>query len=193
MKTRIPGVHLPKNDEKNGKRTNLTKLGRSELICRLLGYENRDIKDEDFRNDKIDAGEVGPGSTVTALYEVVRHRSWSGPLGKVYVRYFNTRTQQVEERNYPIPVGVIASDLGSAAGSLRLVTCAAELAEILRHSYYARDGSFGDVLAELSTLDVATRSRPEFRDLTTMASRARDLSVSGWSRALGVKVQVNAR
>ena len=37
---------------------------------RLLGYENRDIADEDFRNDKRDAGEVGAGHAVTALYEV---------------------------------------------------------------------------------------------------------------------------
>ena len=38
---------------------------------RLLGYEDRDIADKDFRNDKIDAGEIGAGHTVTALYEVV--------------------------------------------------------------------------------------------------------------------------
>ncbi|HZG75203.1 MAG TPA: von Willebrand factor type A domain-containing protein, partial [Paenibacillus sp.] len=37
---------------------------------RLLGYENRDIRDEDFRDDETDAGEVGAGHTVTALYEV---------------------------------------------------------------------------------------------------------------------------
>lgn len=38
---------------------------------RLLGYENRDIADEDFRDDTVDAGEVGSGHQVTALYEVV--------------------------------------------------------------------------------------------------------------------------
>ena len=37
---------------------------------RLLGYENRDVADEDFRNDEVDAGEVGAGHTVTALYEI---------------------------------------------------------------------------------------------------------------------------
>ena len=37
---------------------------------RLLGYENRLLREEDFRNDRIDAGEVGAGHTVTALYEV---------------------------------------------------------------------------------------------------------------------------
>ncbi len=38
---------------------------------RLLGYENRDIADDDFRDDAIDAGEVGAGHRVTALYEVI--------------------------------------------------------------------------------------------------------------------------
>src|SRR4029079_9656616 len=37
---------------------------------RLIGYENRDIADKDFRNDKVDAGEVGAGHSVTALYDV---------------------------------------------------------------------------------------------------------------------------
>ncbi|KAB2953554.1 MAG: DUF3520 domain-containing protein, partial [Thermoanaerobaculia bacterium] len=37
---------------------------------RLLGYENRDVADRDFRNDRVDAGEVGVGTAVTALYEV---------------------------------------------------------------------------------------------------------------------------
>lgn len=38
---------------------------------RLIGYENRLLKDEDFNNDKKDAGELGSGHTVTALYEVI--------------------------------------------------------------------------------------------------------------------------
>jgi Ca-activated chloride channel family protein len=38
---------------------------------RLLGYENRGLAREDFNNDKVDAGEIGAGHTVTALYELV--------------------------------------------------------------------------------------------------------------------------
>ncbi|MCK5716529.1 MAG: DUF3520 domain-containing protein, partial [Thiomargarita sp.] len=37
---------------------------------RLIGYENRVLKREDFSNDKVDAGEIGAGHTVTALYEI---------------------------------------------------------------------------------------------------------------------------
>lgn len=38
---------------------------------RLIGYENRVLRKEDFNNDKVDAGEIGAGHTVTALYEVI--------------------------------------------------------------------------------------------------------------------------
>lgn len=49
---------------------------------RLLGYENRALKREDFSNDKVDAGEIGAGHTVTALYEIVPkgEPGWLEPL-----------------------------------------------------------------------------------------------------------------
>ena len=37
---------------------------------RLIGYETRALKREDFNNDKVDAGDIGSGHTVTAIYEV---------------------------------------------------------------------------------------------------------------------------
>ena len=54
---------------------------------RLLGYENRDVADEDFRDDTVDAGEVGAGHSVTALYEMKLHGQAEGTLATVYLRY----------------------------------------------------------------------------------------------------------
>jgi Ca-activated chloride channel family protein len=58
---------------------------------RLLGYENRALKREDFNNDKVDAGEIGAGHTVTALYEIVPkgEQGWLEPL-----RYANPQPKQ---------------------------------------------------------------------------------------------------
>ncbi|WP_260957085.1 vWA domain-containing protein [Pseudomonas citri] len=58
---------------------------------RLLGYENRALKREDFNNDKVDAGEIGAGHTVTALYEIVPkgEPGWLEPL-----RYANPPKQE---------------------------------------------------------------------------------------------------
>ena len=48
---------------------------------RLLGYENRALREEDFNNDKVDAGEIGAGHQVTAIYEIVPvgAKAWSDP------------------------------------------------------------------------------------------------------------------
>ena len=48
---------------------------------RLLGYENRALREEDFANDKVDAGDIGAGHQVTALYEIVPAGTpgWIGP------------------------------------------------------------------------------------------------------------------
>jgi Ca-activated chloride channel family protein len=42
---------------------------------RLVGYENRQLRREDFNNDKVDAGDIGAGHSVTALYEITLHGS----------------------------------------------------------------------------------------------------------------------
>ncbi|HZN60419.1 MAG TPA: von Willebrand factor type A domain-containing protein, partial [Planctomycetota bacterium] len=116
---------------------------------RLVGYENRDIADRDFRNDKVDAGEVGPGTTVTVLYEVLRRPGSSGEIGKVHVRYRDTGTGRVEEESYPLPPGVVATRLEETSDRFRFIASAAETAELLRGSYWARNGSYGKVLETL--------------------------------------------
>lgn len=50
---------------------------------RLIGYSNRRLRDEDFNNDKVDAGDIGAGHTVTALYEVVPHGVHVPDVGQV--------------------------------------------------------------------------------------------------------------
>lgn len=50
---------------------------------RLIGYEKRILRKEDFNNDKIDAGEIGAGHTVTALYEVVPVGAAANPAASV--------------------------------------------------------------------------------------------------------------
>ena len=56
---------------------------------RLLGYENRRIADRDFRNDTVDAGEVGAGHTVTALYEI---KFQEGVQGRIATVSFGMKT-----------------------------------------------------------------------------------------------------
>ena len=64
---------------------------------RLLGYENRRVADEDFRNDAVDAGEVGAGHSVTALYELKLRDDADGALATVMLRYEDPDTGEVSE------------------------------------------------------------------------------------------------
>jgi Ca-activated chloride channel family protein len=108
---------------------------------RLLGYENRDMPDEDFERDDADAGEIGAGHVVTALYEIKRVDDAQGTLGEVRVRYVDEDTRRAEEIAAPL---VIDGDLGRETSFLAAV---AEYAEIMRGSFWARGGSLDDVLA----------------------------------------------
>jgi Ca-activated chloride channel family protein len=144
---------------------------------RLLGYENRDIADKDFRNDKVDAGEVGPGTTVTVLYEIQRRANCQGDLGRIYLRYLDTGTHRVDEVSFPLHPGVLATSLNDSSDRVRFLACVAETAELLRTSYWARDGSYGKVLGVLSSLSPEYRARGDFMELAELVGRARELTI----------------
>ena len=114
---------------------------------RLLGYENRDVADEDFRDDAVDGGEIGAGHSVTALYELKLHPGKEGRLVRVSVRYREPDGKNVREVTKRIATHDAEDDFDNAPPSFRLAACAAEFAEILRNSYWARGGSLDDVLA----------------------------------------------
>lgn len=61
---------------------------------RLIGYENRKLRNEDFTNDAIDAGELGSGHTVTALYEIIPVGVKSDfSLAPIDLKYSKTKTE----------------------------------------------------------------------------------------------------
>ena len=108
---------------------------------RLLGYENRRVDDEDFRNDQVDAGEVGAGHSVTALYEVKLREEAQGQMAEVFVRYEDPDSRNVIELSRAFNTDQMAGSFEQSAPTFRLAAVAAELAEILRESYWAQDGS----------------------------------------------------
>nr|WP_137678768.1 von Willebrand factor type A domain-containing protein [Parerythrobacter lutipelagi] len=71
---------------------------------RLIGYENRALREEDFNNDKVDAGDIGAGHQVTAIYEIV-------PAGM---------TGWIEQRRYETPVSSTARERSSEAAFVKL-------------------------------------------------------------------------
>ena len=113
---------------------------------RLLGYENRRVDDEDFRNDLVDAGEVGAGHSVTALYELKLHEDVVGPLATVFIRYQDPDTHEVAETSRKFDRSQFSREFEDSSPRFQFAATVAEYAEILRESYWAQDGSLEDVL-----------------------------------------------
>ena len=112
---------------------------------RLLGYENRRLNHEEFRDDTVDAGEVGSGHQVTALYEVKLHPDATGKMATVSIRYADADNHQVHEVSRDISVSQLHESFDAAPATFRLAAAVAEFAEILRESYWAKDGSLDTV------------------------------------------------
>jgi Ca-activated chloride channel family protein len=107
---------------------------------RLIGYENRDIADKDFRNDKVDAGEIGSGQSATALYELELHDSAAAEsvdFGTVFVRYKAVDDDKVTEFARRLAPEVSRLRTPQTDPRFFLAACVAEFAEILRNSEHA--------------------------------------------------------
>ena len=144
---------------------------------RLLGYENRRVEDEQFRDDTVDAGEIGAGHSVTALYELKLHADAEGALGTVFVRYQDPDSGEVVELNRTLRSDELFAGFEEAPARFQLAAVVAEYAEILRESYWALDGSLDAVVSHARRVqgllpreaDVA-----EFADLTQRTLQIQD-------------------
>ncbi|MCC7140480.1 MAG: von Willebrand factor type A domain-containing protein [Candidatus Eisenbacteria bacterium] len=153
---------------------------RQVKYYRLLGFENRDVRDQDFRNDAVDAGEIGAGHVVTALYEVkLQDGVRRGPLATVRFRYAKPdaagTVPEVRELARTLDVLDLAARFEQADPRLRLDAAVAEYAEILRGSFYAKEGSFEAILPIARDCARALSRDPEVAEFVTLVERARDL------------------
>ncbi|WP_405853645.1 von Willebrand factor type A domain-containing protein [Streptomyces sp. NBC_00090] len=100
---------------------------------RLIGYENREVADEDFRNDRVDGGEVGAGHTVTALYAVKTRPGATGRVATATVRWLDPATRAPHERSGTVAVEALSAGLWDGGhDSLQLTAITAYFADALR-------------------------------------------------------------
>ena len=142
---------------------------------RQLGYENRALRQEQFRDDAVDAGEVGSGQAVTALYELELAPGLApeARLGTVRIRYQRLDTGRVEEIEAALSAGTVQKPARAAGATFRVAAAAAEFAELLRGSPHAVGGSFGAVADYLrpAALELSFDTRvKELLDLVTAAA-----------------------
>ncbi|MBU1023301.1 von Willebrand factor type A domain-containing protein [bacterium] len=148
---------------------------------RLLGYENRRLNKEDFEDDSVDAGEVGAGQTVTALYEIsLKDKAIDNPsatVAQVRIRYKNADVDRIEKNEKSIKVRDVTNEFNSSSPKFRFTAAVAEFAEILKESYWAKDGSLEDVLTVANgSVDMYEADEKE-KEFIELVERAKMLSV----------------
>ena len=150
---------------------------------RLVGYENRDVADKDFRNDKVDAGEIGAGHQVTALYEVVLTEQPAKRLATVRVRAKQPRGTTAKEVGFDVGTALVTRGFEAAPEDLRFAAAAMGGSELLRQSPFAEGWSFADVIRIVSeTRPYDEPDRAEFLSLMKKAAH-----LSGEDRPIGMR------
>lgn len=168
---------------------------------RLVGYENRMLKKEDFNDDKKDAGELGAGHTVTALYEIIPADSKEDIDGNVDgLKYQKTTTSNNKSLSneiltvkfrYKSPKDTISKlitetlmdkqvSLSATSDNFRFSAAVASFAMLLRDSQYIGDMTYDQVidLAKNSKGEDQEGYRAEFISLVKTASLLSDQKVS---------------
>lgn len=168
---------------------------------RLIGYDNRRLKNQDFNNDRVDAGEVGAGHTVTALYELVLKDSTLGKQLDESLRYAENNEKDVVQqdtaasnnnelaffklrykesagarstlRTFPLLSSQIQSHSSSTSDDFRFAAAVSYFGLKLRQSKHIGTYGYADI-QELAASALGTDSegyRKEFLELVRKADR----------------------
>jgi Ca-activated chloride channel family protein len=143
---------------------------------RLIGYENRAVADQDFRNDAVDAGELGAGHTATALYAVLPKPGVQGRLATVQLRWRDPGTGQVQEMNGNVNTFDLAASFESADPRYQLAVTVAHYAEVLRGSPWSAGTSFGTISAYAGRLALLLPTDHDVLEFAHLTARAHELA-----------------
>ncbi len=137
---------------------------------RLIGYEKRDIKDTDFRNDKVDAGEIGSGHSVTAFYEVKLKNEQAQSIGKIAIRYKSPDGKQVDEFSETLILRGSVNAQNEA--HLKFLSNVVLYAEIMRESYWVKRRELAEVKTALNGLpELYKKNYPQYEDFYDMVKQ----------------------
>jgi Ca-activated chloride channel homolog len=146
------------------------------VAYRLMGYENRAVADSQFRNDRVDAGEIGAGHEATALYMVELAPGASGKLAEVELRWTESAKGRgrgdVQEIDEDIRLQAIDRELIDAAPRLQQDVYVAALAEILRGGPWSTRIDARDAAARTGRLVALLPGDPRVAELAELISLA---------------------
>ncbi|MEE9551720.1 MAG: YfbK domain-containing protein, partial [Gammaproteobacteria bacterium] len=157
---------------------------------RLIGYENRMLKREDFNNDRIDAGEIGAGHSVTALYEIalndskglridplryqaetISENTQNNEIAFLRLRYKQPDADNSQLLEWPIKTEEIIADISKTSNAYRFAAAVAAFGQILRGGERMQGFAYADImtLAQKARGDDPFGYRGEFLTLVNVA------------------------
>ena len=155
---------------------------------RLVGYENRALANEDFEDDKKDAGEIGAGHTVTALYELIPAKGattdglryqkqvkegFANELAFLKIRYKDPVVKDAKSVEESTPIPFTLTDFTQTDDDYRFAAAVAEWGMLLRNSKYKAKSSYKQVidLAKNATGKDEEGYRKEFIRLVELSEK----------------------
>ncbi len=166
---------------------------------RLIGYANRMLENKDFRDDTKDAGEIGAGHTVTALYELVppgeEAKALPDASGSRYVKPAEVADEAktgnelltvrlrykspegTTSREIERPVANEVNDLGRASTDSKFAAAVAEFGMLLRDSKYKGDSNF-DAVLELARANLGHDPSGYRREFVELVEKAKSLAAA---------------
>jgi Ca-activated chloride channel family protein len=165
------------------------------LAYRLIGYENRMLKKEDFNDDKKDAGEIGSGHTVTAIYEIIPAGAdekvsdvdelkyqRSGLAPEAYnsdelltVKFRYKKPDGDKSKLITAPVADEDMELAETSNNFRFSAAVAEFGMLLRDSEHKGESNFDQVI-KLASGSKGADSEGYREEFVRLVKLARDLS-----------------
>lgn len=174
----------------------------SQIVSRyrLIGYENRAVADEDFRNDAIDAGEIGMGHSVTALYEVKLRSAtgsrqatdglegagsklsapWPDTVLTVRLRWEDPASGEVREIDRSFREVELTERFSESDPHYQLTVLVAQYAEVLRNSFWAKDAgtTLADIAEDAQRIAEEIPTDADVQEFASLAKRAVALSAT---------------
>ncbi|WP_331344370.1 VWA domain-containing protein [Cellvibrio sp. UBA7661] len=160
---------------------------------RLIGYETRALNREDFSNDKVDAGEIGAGQRVTAIYEITPVGAKSGLLEEsryqkaikvdadnnseyafLRLRYKLPNADQSKLIETPIEKNVLLEENSAYQQEVNFSIAVAGFAQLLRGSHYAGNFTYDNVIA----LAQANKGKDEYGYRTEFVQLVRKAKIA---------------
>jgi Ca-activated chloride channel family protein len=145
-------------------------------VFRQIGYAKHQLTKEQFRDNTVDAAELGAAEAGNALYVVRTNPSGEGPIATVRVRFKVPGTNDYREHEWPVPYEGAANALEESSPTLRLAASAAEFSEWLAANPYAGEVTPDRLLGLMANVPEAFPNDPRPKQLEWMIRQAKSVA-----------------